>query len=244
MLNWKVNFMPSFPTSSSVLASDTPAEIQFIRIPPGLFLMGGIEDDKFVTALETPAHEVVIRGFEISIHPVTRGQWCAAMGSQVTESNHPITSVSYHDAMEFAHLHGARLPTEAEWEYACRAGSQNLFPHKSHLTIRDANFLYDESGGKIGLGSTTPIGSYPANGFGLYDMIGNVCEWTTDWWHPSYHHAPGDGSAWIAGGQQGRRVIRGGAWDQLPRTLRASWRDWAPENANWDNLGFRLARDL
>ncbi len=236
--------MPSFSTSSSVFASNAPAEIQFIRIPPGRFLMGGSDDDKFVTALEIPAHEVVIRGFEISIHPVTRGQWWAAMRLQAAETSLPMTSVSFHDATKFAHLHGARLPTEAEWEYACRAGSGSLFPHQRHLTMGDANFLYDESGEKIGLGSPTPVGSYPSNRFGLYDMIGNVCEWTADSWHPSYHHAPCDGRAWIAGGQQGRRVIRGGAWDQLPRTLRSSWRDWAPENARWDNLGFRLARDL
>lgn len=135
-----------------------------------------------------------------------------------------------------------RLPSEAEWEYACRAGCVGtVFPKGSSLAAADANFLYDESGVQVGSGAPTPPGRFPANGHGLFDMLGNVCEWTADAWHPSFIGAPADGSAWLNGGKPSCRVIRGGGWDHLPRVLRASWRDWAPENARWDNLGFRIA---
>lgn len=206
--------------------------------------MGGRNDDKFVSDVEMPAHQVAISSFQLAVHPVTWGQWNFEGFQRKGRIDLPVTGVTYQEADAFARLLDCRLPTEAEWEYACRAESNTLFPHRTRVDPADANFLYDESGEKIGCGGLTPVGAYPVNGFGLHDMIGNVCEWTADLWHPSYINAPCDGSAWIDGGQVGRRVIRGGAWDQLPRTLRASWRDWAPESARWDNLGFRLARDL
>ena len=218
--------------------------ICFVAIPAGKFLMGGVGEDKFVTAVELPVHEVGLRAFELSLHPVTRRQWGVANSGEIGGADLPMTSVSFPEAEDFAKRMDARLPTEAEWEYACRAGSMNLFPTGLSLLPEDANFFYDEGGDPVGEGTLTPVGKHRPNAFGLYDMIGNVCEWTADLWHPNYQNAPCDGSAWIEGGQQGRRVIRGGAWDQLPRTLRASWRDWAPESTRWDNLGFRLARDL
>jgi formylglycine-generating enzyme required for sulfatase activity len=137
-----------------------------------------------------------------------------------------------------------RLPSEAEWEYACRAGSSTVFPDGGNLAPDQANYLYDESGETIGPGALTPRGVYPPNAFGLRDMLGNVCEWTADVWHPDFHGAPTDGSPRFDGETPDRRVIRGGAWDHLPRVLRASWRDWAPESARWDNLGFRIAFTL
>ena len=218
--------------------------ICFVAIPAGKFLMGGVGEDKFVTAVELPVHEVGLRAFELSLHPVTRRQWGVANSGEIGGADLPMTSVSFPEAEDFAKRMDARLPTEAEWEYACRAGSMTLFPTGPSLLPEDANFFYDEGGDPVGEGTLTPVGKHRPNAFGLYDMIGNVCEWTADLWHPNYQNAPCDGSAWIESGQQGRRVIRGGAWDQLPRTLRASWRDWAPESTRWDNLGFRLARDL
>ena len=218
-----------------------PAPIRFVTIPGGRFRMGGSEDDKFAGPVELPRHEVEVATFEISIHPVTFGQ---LEDSNEERSEYPATRIDFHRAWAFADKHGARLPTEAEWEYACRAGSSSVFPHGADLRPDKANFLYDESGQPIGPGKPTPVGSFPPDAFGLFDMLGNVCEWTADVWHPNYHNAPADGSAWLGGGKQGCRVIRGGAWDHLPRLLRASWRDWAPESASWDNLGFRLARDI
>jgi formylglycine-generating enzyme required for sulfatase activity len=206
--------------------------------------MGGVVEDKFVSAVEMPEHEVAIRAFEMSVHPITRGQWAEAISCHAADDGLPVTGVTFDEAQAFAAKAGARLPTEAEWEYACRAGSRTIFPQGERLKLSDANFLYDESGIQVGPGVPTPVACHPPNAFGLQDMIGNVCEWTADLWHAGYEQAPCDGSAWIDGGKPGCRVIRGGGWDHLPRLLRASWRDWAPESARWDNLGFRLARDL
>lgn len=222
-----------------------PHSIRFQIIPGGRFLMGGMAKDKFVGAVESPPHEVEVAAFEISACPVTVAQWHAVMGGRCNQpSDHPVTRIDFHQACGFAEKLAARLPAEAEWEFACRAGSASVFPHGGNMRPGDANFLYDECGEPTGCGATTPVGSFPPNAFGLHDMLGNVCEWTADLWHPNYQNAPSDGSAWITAGKHGCRVIRGGAWDHLPRLLRASWRDWAPESARWDNLGFRLARDI
>lgn len=213
----------------------------FVELPAGRFRMGGVPEDKFVTAVELPRHEVNVAAFELARYPVTRGQW---FDGEVEDPQLPVTGVSYDEAKSFALRHCCRLPSEAEWEYACRAGSSTVFSHASALDVGDANFLYDESGVAVGAGALMPVGSHPPNAFGLHDLLGNVCEWTADLWHPGYTGAPDDGSPWFDGGKPGHRVIRGGAWDHLPRLLRASWRDQAPESARWDNLGLRLARDL
>lgn len=216
-----------------------------VEIPAGSFLMGGVPDDKFVSAVELPRHEVRLASFAIGIFPVTRGEWYA--DESVLNPELPVTGVRVDEVEEFLKNLGScyRLPSEAEWEYACRAGSvDTVFPHASSLDSADANFLYDESGQQVGPGAPTPAGRFPANAFGLHDMLGNVCEWTADKWHPNFNRAPADGSPWLGGGNPSCHVIRGGAWDHLPRVLRASWRDWAPEKARWDNLGFRIAFTL
>ena len=221
--------------------SSESIHIDFVALPAGCFRMGGVPEDKFVSAVELPLHEVQVAAFELARDPLTRGQW---FGGEVEDPELPVTGISFDEAEEFARQHGCRLPSEAEWEYACRAGSATVFSHGSALGVADANFLYDESGVAVGRGAPMPVGSHPPNAFGLHDLLGNVCEWTADLWHPGYNGAPGDGLPWMAGGKSGHRVIRGGAWDHLPRLLRASWRDHAPESARWDNLGFRLARNL
>ncbi len=223
--------------------------LPMVPVPPGRFLMGGMADDKFVSEVELPAREVEVQnGFLISETPVTRDQWIAVMG-RIPVGNEPdlpgsvpVVCVSFPDVGAFCRELGERwrLPSEAEWEYACRAGSRTVFPHGSNVSPEDANYLYDELGVEIGKGGLMPVGSYGRNGFGLQDMIGNVCEWVADAWHPGYTGAPGGAAPWVADGRPGCRVIRGGGWDHLPRVLRASWRDWAPERARWDNLGFRV----
>ena len=226
-------------------------------VPAGSFLMGGIDEDKFVSSVELPRHQVTLDdSFALGTAPVTRDEWQALMGSlpgggpEVLGGNCPVVNVNFAEVMAYLRELSAtsgesyRLPTEAEWEYACRAGSTTVFSHGSQLSVDAANFLYDELGVEIGTGRLTPVGNYPANPFGLVDLLGNTCEWTADAWHPDYQNSPADGSAWIDGGKHACRAIRGGAWDHLPRILRASWRDWAPEHARWDNLGFRVARSL
>ena len=162
----------------------------------------------------------------------------------------PVVNVSWADAQAFCAWlsretgDAFRLPTEAEWEYACRAGARAAFAVGDELTTADANFLYAEDGRQIGLGRRTPVGRYAPNAFGVHDLHGNVCEWVEDAWHPDYTGAPVDGSAWTTESDPARRVIRGGAWDYLPRLLRCAWRDSLPRTHRRDNLGFRIARTL
>jgi len=224
-----------------------------LRIPAGRFVMGGCGEDKFVSGVELPAREVEIeRDFLIAEAPVTRRQWTEVMGGLPPgnlpwlEDSVPVVCVTFADTQAFCQKLGnnSRLPCEAEWEYACRGGGNEVFPGGPNVSTAEANYLYNELGDQIGLGKLVPVCSYQRNGFGLADMIGNVCEWVTDAWHAGYHGAPGRAIPWTAGGKPGYRVMRGGGWDHLPRVLRSSWRDWAPEGARWDNLGFRVARDF
>ncbi len=228
-----------------------PINMEWVPISPGTYFMGGIDEDKFVTAVELPRHRVTIpNAFSIARHPVTNSQWSELIGIPSDGSPQaPVVGITWQEAHHFCRnltlLTGEihRLPSEAEWEYVCRAGTDTVFPGGNDLTPRQANYLYDELGHQVGIGHISEVGNYGANRFGVADLLGNVCEWTLDAWHPGFDGAPDHGGAWIHGGQAGKRVIRGGAWDHLPRVLRASWRDWAPESARWDNLGFRIVKE-
>lgn len=209
--------------------------IEMVTIPAGRFLMGTAGEDRFANSTERPAHEVVFdRPFKVSRFPVTETLWAGTGGLL------PVTRVSWHEACDFVTWLGAatgrgfRLLTEAEWEYCCRAGSTSLFAFGDTLEPAQANYLYDERGFKVGPGRRTAQGSYPPNAFGLEDMHGNVCEWVADAWRPSYDAAP----------DERFRVIRGGAWDYMPRLLRSAWRDFASPGTMRDNLGFRVACDV
>lgn len=221
----------------------------FVRIPAGRFLMGGGGDDKFVSAVELPRQQVNVGAFLLAKIPVTESDWARFPGSNApehfTSSRLPLVRVGWHEANDYiAWLSetlemSCRLPTEAEWEYACRAGTRSIFPCGEDISPELANYLYDESGLRIGAGQRAPVACYPPNAFGLHDMIGNICEWTADDWMPRH-----DRSASSDSPDPNKRTIRGGAWDHLPRLLRSSWRDWAPVEAHYDNLGFRVAADL
>jgi formylglycine-generating enzyme required for sulfatase activity len=187
----------------------------------------------------------------------------------------PVECVSWEDAMEFCSRLSQRtgriytLPSEAQWEYACRAGTTTPFAFGETLTDEQANYRASETYGKGPKGAyrkqTTPVGMFPANGWGLQDMHGNVWEWCLDQWHGSYKDAPEDGSAWLleegkqrllrgiegreeergtdakerAGGG-GRRLLRGGSWDLLPGSCRSAFRLHArPDDAD-DSIGFRV----
>jgi len=224
-----------------------------VTVPPGVFSMGAIAGDKFATDTERPVHRITIaHAFEIGRFPVTVGEFLPYDPARTTdgELGLPVVNVTWDEAEAFcawlrAETGGRyRLPSEAEWEYTCRAGASTPFATGDHLALGDANFLYAEDGRRVGPGARTAMGRYPPNRFGLHDLHGNVCEWVADIWHPSYAGAPVDGSAWLTGGDAGRRVIRGGAWDYLPRLLRSAWRDSLPRRNHRDNVGFRLARTL
>jgi len=224
-----------------------------LRLPGGAFVMGENTDDKFATDTERPAHRVVLASpFALGRFPVTVGEYRVFAPNHASgeEPDLPVVNVSWNSACDYcAWLRTEtgepyRLPTEAEWEYACRAGSRAPFATGGEITTDAANFLYAEHGQRIGPGGRTPVGRYAPNAFGLHDLHGNVCEWTADVWHPDYAGAPADGSAWLTGGDFTRRVIRGGAWDYLPRLLRSAWRDSLPSTHHRDNTGFRVALTL
>jgi formylglycine-generating enzyme required for sulfatase activity len=231
---------------------------ELLPIPGGSFLMGENDDDKFAGDTERPRHCVRLAPFLLGSAPVTLREFRGFHPGHEPElpADWPVAMVSWHEARAYcrwlAGQSGAayRLPTEAEWEYAARAGSRTPYPWGETMRPDLANHWYDEQGGKVGPGHRTPPGSYPANAFGLRDMLGNLCEWVQDAWHPDYHGAPEDGSAWELGEsgagdeEETPRVLRGGAWDYLPRLLRVSWRDSLAACSRRDNVGFRVARPL
>jgi formylglycine-generating enzyme required for sulfatase activity len=192
---------------------------------------------------------VDVAPFALARFPVTVAEFRASCPKHAAdgETELPVVNVDWHDARAYCDWlsdttgHNYRLPSEAEWEYACRAGSEGLFAFGPEIHSSQANFLYSESGERIGPGGRTPCGAHPANAFGFYDMHGNVCEWVEDMWHPNYVGAPADGLPWQTAPSPTLRVIRGGAWDYLPRLLRSAWRDGLGETKRRDNVGFRVA---
>ncbi len=229
-------------------AAETPL---LMELPAGEFTMGENSGDKFANDTERPAHRVGISpGLAMGRFQVTVSEFrCFRPDHAMDEAGDlPVVQVNWHDAQAYCGWletrtgRAYRLPSEAEWEYACRASSPDLFAFGDALTPAMANFLYDENGLRVGTGRRTPAGSYPPNRFGLYDLHGNVCEWVEDTWHPNYNGAPGDGRAWVQM-ESPRRVVRGGAWDYLPRLLRSAWRDWRFADERADNVGFRVAAD-
>ena len=207
------------------------------ELPGGTFFMGENDDDKFANDTERPRHRVDVASFRIADAPVTIGEFRRFRPGHESglPPEWPAAMVSWNDAVAYCQWLGPefRLPTETEWEYAARAGTQTPYHCGETIDLRQANFLYTEQGAKIGIGRRTPSGSYPANAFGLFDMLGNVCEWTEDLWRPDYQTEP----TW----NETRHVLRGGAWDYLPRLLRCSWRDGLARDKRRDNVGFRIA---
>jgi formylglycine-generating enzyme required for sulfatase activity len=163
------------------------------------------------------------------------------------DDRHPVVGVSWNDAQAYIKWlgektgKGYRLPSEAEWEYAARAGARTRYPWGDYPGSDLANF--SNSGSRWSGKQTAPVGSFAANAFGLCDMIGNVWEWLHDCWNESYLGAPDDGRAWESG-DCGRRVVRGGSWDDGPGSARAACRDWLEPGIRISNTGFRLARTL
>jgi formylglycine-generating enzyme required for sulfatase activity len=227
-----------------------------VVIPAGKFIMGSPEDKADRTADEGPRHEVAIaRPFAVSKYEVTFAQWDACVAAAACprakdawgRGNLPVISISWDDARLYvawlSRLTGEdyRLPTEAEWEYAARAGSSTRYAWGDEPGTGNANC--NGCGGAAMLQSS-PVGSFRPNAFGLHDMEGNVWEWVEDVWHDSYQGAPADGSTWLEGGDASYRVIRGGSWHNEPELLRAAIRFKRHRKVQFDTLGFRVARTL
>jgi formylglycine-generating enzyme required for sulfatase activity len=194
-------------------------ELEMVAIPGGTFQMGSSESSH-----EQPVHQVTVKPFFMSKYPITQEQWQAVMGNNPSSfkgAKRPVENVSWQDAVEFytklSQKTGKnyRLPSEAEWEYACRAGTTTPFHFGETITPDLVNYcgIYSYASEATGLyrRETTPVGSFPPNAFGLYDMHGNVLEWCSDRWHDNYNGAPCNGSSWETGCAD-YRVQRGGLW--------------------------------
>jgi formylglycine-generating enzyme required for sulfatase activity len=228
--------------------------LEMVKIPGGRFLMGSPETEAERDQDEGPQHYVNVPEFLMGKYTVTQAQWQAVMGnnpSQFKGKNRPVENVSWNDATKFCQKlskktgRDYRLPSEAEWEYACRAGTTTPFYFGETITPELVNYNGNETYGNGPEGKdreeTTDVGIFPPNSFGLYDMHGNVYEWCQDVWHDNYDGAPVDGSAWVNGGNSSRRVRRGGFWYSNPGRCRSASRSTSYFVAANDYLfGFRL----
>ncbi|MBD2777598.1 formylglycine-generating enzyme family protein [Iningainema sp. BLCCT55] len=241
--------------------------LEMVAIPGGTFWMGSHEPEVRQYPNEGPQHLVSVKPFLISKYPITQAQWEAVAylpivyqklepcPSRFQEKNRPVEQVSWHDAVEFcARLsektgHEFRLPTEAEWEYACRARSKTPFHFGETITPDLANYdgeyIYRSGPKGINCKETTIVGSFQvANAFGLFDMHGLVWEWCLDHWHESYENAPTDGNAWLNSSDNQERVIRGGSWRNEPLLCRSAYRRLGNANQMLYNVGFRVVCTL
>ena len=267
--------------SFSVPTADGTLVTQRMRwIPPDSFLRGSPpgEEGRF-DRLEGPQREVTIaEGFWLFDTPCTQALWEAVMGdnpSRFKSPTRPVETVSFDDAQEFIEKLNTlkpglnlELPSEARWEYACRAGTTEATYAGAMQILGDNNAPVLDAiawyGGNSGVGfelddgfdssdwrdrqydhtraGTHPVGQKAANAWGLYDMLGNVWEWCADHWHDTYKGAPDDGSAWLGRRGGAYRVIRGGSWYVVARFVRAACRDDVDPANRFEYLGFRCAR--
>jgi formylglycine-generating enzyme required for sulfatase activity len=232
-----------------------------VVIPPGSFIMGSTEEERRVLEvparfdrMETPRHEVTLRySYAVGKFSVTFEQWdaCVADGgckgyrpddAGWGRGRRPVINVNFADAQTYVEWlrrktgKPYRLLSEAEWEYAARAGTTTWFFFGDTIDETKANYGTTR-------GQTTEVGSFPPNRFGLFDMAGNSAQWVQDCHHESYEGAPADGSAWLTGDCKLRNV-RGAGWSLSARSLRAAQRIGDPPEQRNTHLGFRVARDL
>ncbi|NES18744.1 MAG: SUMF1/EgtB/PvdO family nonheme iron enzyme [Symploca sp. SIO3E6] len=240
--------------------------LEMVTIPGGTFPMGSPTTEEGHSKWEEPQHLVTVKSFLMGKYPITQAQWqavaalpqvnqtLASQPSYFQGANRPVDQVSWYDAVEFcARLsrytkRNYRLPSEAEWEYACRAGTTTPFHFGETITPDlanyNSNYVYGSGSKGKYRGKTTPVASFQvANAFGLYDMHGNVWEWCADHWHDNYEGAPTDGSAWKDDNNNDNqyRLLRGGSWIFLPEVCRSAYRySNYPGDSHDYTLGFRV----
>jgi Uncharacterized conserved protein len=229
------------PKKSSTLPRSRTNQIgiEFVLIPPGSFMMGSTNGQ----GDEKPVHQVTISySFYMGKYEVTQAQWQSAMGRNPSNfkdcGNCPVEQVSWYDVEDFINKLNTskdgfkyRLPSEAEWEYACRAGTTGDYAGD----VSEMAWYLDNSGNK-----THAVGGKQPNAWGFADMHGNVWEWCQDWYNETYYGAPTDGSAWLSSGEQKSRVARGGAWHFPAKNLRSADRGRLTPDFRYHALGFRL----
>jgi formylglycine-generating enzyme required for sulfatase activity len=247
------------------VANAIVAGCPMVELPGGTFAMGSSDEEaarlkkefrnirpEFFDT-ERPRHSVRVSRFQLAITPVTNEQYArflkenpgAVEPEKWSDRRHnqprqPVVGISWDEANAFCRWAGLRLPTEAEWEYACRAGSM----HERYSSGNSEDYL-----GRVGWyagnssGELHAVAEKPANEFGLHDMHGNVWEWCEDTWHPNYERAPVDGRAWVDEAS-GYRVSRGGSFGDSAEGARSACRFWHPPSDRWRGLGFRPARSV
>lgn len=254
--------VPAFPPTRAGAAfadcSDCP---EMVVVPPGDFVMGSSQKerdalgvDPLFDRMESPQHKVTIGySFAVSRYEITFDEWdaCVADGGCAGyrpsddawgRGRRPVIHIDYANAMSYVEWLSRktgqryRLLSEAEWEYAARAGTTTWFIFGNAADPEKANFGNN-------LDRTVPVGSYPPNAFGLHEMTGNVAEWVADCHHDDFVGAPTDGSAWLTGPCT-QRNVRGAAWSLTSWTIRAAQRIGDPLDQNNNHLGMRVAREL
>ncbi|MBE8996146.1 SUMF1/EgtB/PvdO family nonheme iron enzyme [Microcystis aeruginosa] len=203
--------------------------LEMVGLPAGQFLMGSPDNDSSVYNNQKPQHLVKVNSFAIGKYPITQAQYEAVMGTNPSRfknnPQNPVESVSWNDAQAFcqklSQITGKtyRLPTEAEWEYACRAGTTTRYYFGDYAN-QLGDYAWDEGNSQA---KTHPVGQKKPNAWGLYDMSGNVWEWCEDDWHNNYIGAPKDGSAWLTNDND-YQILRGGSWCNLPYLCRSAYR--------------------
>jgi formylglycine-generating enzyme required for sulfatase activity len=232
-------------------------------VPAGRFMMGSPSNEVGRGINEDPQHEVLIRQpFAVSKFELTIDEWnaCVANGGCKQKVDdlfwavlwgriqRPAIDMSWDDAKQYVAWIALqtgkpyRLLSEAEWEYAARAGTQTAYSWGDQIGAGNANC--DGCGSRWDNRQTAPVGSFVPNAFGLYDMHGNVWEWVEDCYNDKYIGAPTDGSAWTTQGDCGYRLIRGGSWNRNPELLRSASRIWLTTGIRSNRLGLRVGRTL
>jgi formylglycine-generating enzyme required for sulfatase activity len=215
--------------------------LELVDIPAGSFMMGSNDYDN-----EKKPHRVTLKAFQMSKYPITQKQYRLVMGTNPShfqgDENCPVEKVSWHDAMKFCEEiskkigQKVKLPTEAQWEYACRAGSTGKYCFGDDVSKLGNYAWYNENAGS----KTHPVGEKLANSWGLHDMHGNVWEWCEDVWHENYNGAPVDGSAWLKDGDQNLRALRGGSWSIIVIICHSAIRNGYNADNRYYNIGFRV----
>jgi formylglycine-generating enzyme required for sulfatase activity len=254
--------------------TDDAASLTMLWMPPGRFWMGSPDDEPERRSNEGPQHLVQLQGFFLAQTPITQAQWRQVADwkpnkgegawnqklnpdpSHFKGDQRPVESVSWEAAIEFCRRLSQRtgrrytLPSEAQWEYACRAGTTTPFHFGSTISTKLANYNGNEVYGDGAKGNfrqqTTDVASFPANPWGLHDMHGNVWEWCSDQWHGNYEGAPEDGGAWIVKeakehkNSMNGRLLRGGSWLDGPGVCRSACRVVVRPGVRDGDFGFRV----
>ncbi len=226
-------------------------DLEMIALPGGMFRMGTLGTQGYDD--ERPVHQVTVAPFLMSKYLITQAQWRAIMGTphgRFSGDRLPIERVSWHDAGRFCERLAKRtqrtyrLPSETQWEYACRAGTSTPFHFGETITTEVANyngeFGYRAEATGVYRHTTTPVDQFPPNAFGLHDMHGNLWEWCADAWHDSYDGAPTDDRGWHANAKGAYRVARGGCWHDIPGVCRSAARLKVDAHDAEEFIGFRV----